>query len=240
MRSTAMVVAAALALGGCGVSKAKDGGPDISRNFPVGAFDRIEVAGPFDVSVTTGGQPSVNARGSQKLLEKMVVEVDGTTLRIHPEKNKGWFGTGFQWSGGKAQVAVSVPMLTGASILGSGAVDVNRVNGHRFDGEIAGSGNLRLGEVQVQELELGIAGSGEASAAGRAAQARYEIAGSGNIAADKVATDQARAEIAGSGNIDVNARSTAQVDIAGSGNVRVTGGAKCSISKAGSGNVQCS
>lgn len=234
-----ILVAVALAIGGCSVGKAESGGPTVSKGFPVGAFDKIEVAGPFDVIVTTGGQPSVNARGSSKLIERMVVEVDGSTLRIHPQKRSGLFG-GFSWSGGHAQVTVSAPALVAASIAGSGDVQVNRINGRSFAGEIAGSGNLRLAEVRVEDLQLSIAGSGKAEAAGQAAQARYEIAGSGDIEAARVAVQDARAEIAGSGNIAANAAKTARVDIAGSGNVRVTGGAKCSVSKAGSGNVECS
>jgi hypothetical protein len=239
MKST-ILIAAAIAVGGCSVGKAESGGASISRSFPVGAFDRIEVAGPFDVAVTTGGQPAVNARGSAKLVEKMVVEVEGSTLKIHPEKRSGWFSGGFNWKGDHAKVTVSVPALVGAAIAGSGDVRIDKVGGRSFAGEIAGSGNLNLGEVRVQDLELTIAGSGKAEAAGQAAQSRYEIAGSGDIEAGRVASQDTRAEIAGSGNIAANARQTARVDIAGSGNVRVTGGAKCSISKAGSGNVECS
>ena len=228
------------ALSACGTGNAQDSGAVGSRSFPVGNFERIEVSGPFEVTVTTGSQASVAARGPGQLLEKMVVEVDGKTLKIRPERKSGWFGGGFQWSGGKAQVSVSAPMLSAAAIAGSGDLQVNRVTGQRFDGSVAGSGNLRIGEVRVQDLRLEIAGSGEASAAGQAAQAHYEIAGSGDIRAGQVRSDQIRVEIAGSGNIEANARSTARVDIAGSGDVRVTGGAKCSVSKAGSGNVQCS
>lgn len=232
--------ATAVALAACGTGNAQDGGPTTARSFPVGGFERIEVAGPFDVNVTTGGQPSVSARGPGELLGKMVVEVEGNTLKIRPERRNSWFGNGFRWNGAKAVVTVSAPTLSGAAIAGSGNMQVNRVSGPSFAGEIAGSGNLSIGEVRVQDLRLEIAGSGEASAAGQAAQARYEIAGSGDIQAGRVQSEQVRVEIAGSGNVEANARSTARVDIAGSGDVRVTGGARCSVSKAGSGNVQCS
>lgn len=232
--------AAAVALAACGTGNAQDGGPAVSRTFAVGGFERIEVAGPFDVNVTTGAQPSVAARGPGQLLEKMVVEVEGNTLKIRPERQRNWFGNGFRWTGAKAVVTISAPSLSGAAIAGSGNMRINRISGRSFSGEIAGSGNLSIGELRVQDLRMEIAGSGEASAAGQAAQARYEIAGSGDIQAGRVQSDEIRVEIAGSGNVEANARSTARVDIAGSGDVRVTGGARCSISKAGSGNVVCS
>ncbi len=242
MRYPVLLIAAfSGGLVGCSTGQAQATGPDSSRSFNVAAFDRIEVAGPFAVQVTTGGQRSVRAQGPSDVLERMVVEVDGRTLRIHPEKRRGLFGG---WNsggaGGTVRVAVSVPMLNAAAIAGSGNIAVDRIDAQSFSGSVAGSGELRLPQVEVRSLRLEIAGSGDAMAAGRAAEGHYEIAGSGDIQAARVATDQARVEIAGSGNVEANARSAARVEIAGSGNVRVTGGARCSIDKVGSGNVECS
>ncbi len=242
MRAPVVLAAAAmLGAGACSESRAEEAGPDISRNFPVSGFEKLEVSGPFDVQVSTGRQPSVSAQGPSSIVEKMVVRVEGNTLKIEPEKRRGWLG-GWQWGnrGGKARVAVDVPMLTAAAIAGSGGVGVDRVATGSFRGSIAGSGDLRLSQVEVGTLTLEISGSGNASAAGRAGEASYEIAGAGNILASRVVTQQTHAEIAGSGNIEANARTAARVEIAGSGNVRVTGGARCSVERAGSGNVTCS
>ncbi len=233
------LTAVAFGLAACSTGRAESAGPEIARSFSVPAFDKIEVAGPFAVEVSTGRQPSVAARGPSSIVEKMEVVVENGTLKIRPERRRGMLG----WSSstrGTVRVAVSVPMLRAAEIAGSGDMAIDRVAAESFHASIAGSGGLRLPQVQVGSLRLEIAGSGDATAAGRAAAAHYEIAGSGNIQAGQVATDQARAEIAGSGNIDANARSSARVEIAGSGNVRVRGGARCSVSKAGSGSVQCS
>ena len=242
MRSSVfLAAAAALVLSGCGEGRAEEAGPDVSRSFQVAGFDKIEVAGPFDVQVTTGAQPGVSVRGPDKIVEHMVVEVENGTLKIHPEKKNGMFG-GWNWGShtGKAKVAVNVPMLRAAAIAGSGDMGINRIAADSFRGTIAGSGNLKLGEVQVKELGLEIAGSGNATGKGQAQNVSYEVAGSGNIRAADIASETASVEIAGSGNVDAHARSTAKVDIAGVGNVRITGGAKCTVDKAGVGNVQCS
>jgi hypothetical protein len=240
-RSVLFAAAAVLVLSGCGESRAEDAGPDVSRSFQVAGFDRIEVAGPYNVQVTTGTQPGVSARGPDKIVGHMVVEVENGTLKIHPEKRKGMFG-GWNWGSqrGTAQVAVNVPMLRAAEIAGSGDMNINRIATDSFRGAIAGSGNLKLGEVQVKELGLEIAGSGNVVGKGEAQSVHYEVAGSGNIRGGEIASDVANVEIAGSGNIDAHARSTAKVEIAGVGNVRITGGAKCTIDKAGVGNVVCS
>ena len=236
----AAVIAASAATSACGKTHSEDGGPTVSRNYQVGSFDQIEVAGPYNVEVRTGSKPSVSAQGSQKLIEHMVVEVRGGKLEIHPERQKGWFHTGWNFRG-KVDLTVTVPQLRGASIAGSGDIKVDRVKGDSFEGEIAGSGGLDVGALDVQTLKLAIAGSGGTKiGSGRAQNAKFEIAGSGDIDAKGVQAQTANVSIAGSGNIAANATGTADVSIMGSGDVQMTGGAKCKISKAGSGNVSCS
>lgn len=238
-KSVAAVIAASAAVAGCQV-RAQDGGPTVSRNYQVGNFQQIEVAGPYDVEVRTGGNPGVSARGSQKLLERTVVEVRGDKLLIHPEQHNGLFH--FGWSNhGKAHFAVTVPQLSGATIAGSGDIRVDKVQGQRFEGTVAGSGGIDVAAMDVQALKLSIAGSGGVKAgSGKAQSAEYEIAGSGDVDAGAIAAQQVKVSIAGSGGVKAHASGTADVSIMGSGDVDVSGGAKCSVSKAGSGNVRCS
>lgn len=229
----------ALATGACSEGRAESGGPSTSRNYSVGRFDAIEVAGPFNVKVTTGQPIMVQARGSQKLLDATEVYVDGNKLVIRP-KRSGWFG-GMRWgSSEQATFMVAVPDLSSAEVAGSGDIDVDKVAGAKFSGSIAGSGNLRLPQVEVQELALEVAGSGGVMARGQARRAKYHIAGSGDLDASGLTASDASAEIAGSGSIKARATGTAKASIAGSGDIDVSGGAKCETSKAGSGSIRCS
>jgi hypothetical protein len=236
----AAIVAGCTTIAGCGPVHARDAGPTVSRNYQVGNFQKIEVAGPYDVEVRTGGNPGVSARGSEKLLERTMVEVRGDKLLIRPEQNHGWFR--FGWSTrGKAAFIVTVPQLRGATIAGSGEIKVDQVRGDSFEGTVAGSGGIDVGSANVQWLKLTIAGSGGAKAdAGQVQNGEYSIAGSGDVDARGVQAQQAKVSIAGSGSVRAHATATADVSIMGSGDVDVTGGAKCSVSKAGSGNVRCS
>ena len=235
----AAAIAAAAAASGCARDRQEPAGPATTRNFQVGAFERLEVAGPYDVTVATGGAPSVRASGGERAIERMVVEVKGGTLKIHPRKRSGIH---FGWSKAHpVKLTVTVPSLAAAEIAGSGDIEIDKIAGDSFEAGVAGSGNLRLGEVSVKKLRAGIAGSGAIHAGrGRASEASYEIAGSGDIDGAAVVAETASVSIAGSGNVAAHATATASVEIAGSGDVRVTGGAKCSVSKAGSGNVHCS
>lgn len=240
MRTLILIASAAsLGLGACGNSNAEEPGPTVQRDYQVATFDKIEVAGPFEVTVTTGGQPSVRANGPSNLIDKMEVTVEGGVLKIRPEERNKMFGWNLR-SKGKATVAVSVPMLSSAALAGSGGISIDKVSGTSFDGNIAGSGDLRIGSVDAANVELDIAGSGNVQAAGKAKNVSYNIAGSGDIDAKGLVAETARVSIAGSGNVGANATGTAAVEIVGSGDVNLTGGAKCTVDKAGSGNVTCS
>ena len=235
----ASVAAAALLAGACHFSadaEERDPGPQVSRNYQVGAFDKIAVAGPYEVTVVTGGQPGVSAKGGQNLLEETDVVVEGDTLKIMPKKHKG---IRWNWNHGKAVFTVNAAALRSAAIAGSGGISVDKVAGD-FDGDVAGSGDLRLASVSGGNVKLSIAGSGDVTAAGKANRVDLSIAGSGDINAGGLAAQTADVSIAGSGSVAANASATADVSIMGSGDVDITGGAKCTVSKHGSGDVRCS
>lgn len=240
IRPLAAVIAAALALGGCHVNSHEGGGANVSRTYNVGDFHKIEVAGPYDVEVRTGGKPGVAAEGSERLLERTNVEVEGDSLVIRPEREHHWFG--FSWgSHGKAHFTVTVPQLSGATIAGSGDIKVDKVAAQSFEGTVAGSGGLDVAAIEVQQLKLAIAGSGGVRAGnGKAQSADYSITGSGDVDAGAVQTQALKVSIAGSGGVKAHSSGTADVSIMGSGDVDVAGGAKCTVSKAGSGTVHCS
>lgn len=236
-----LITAAAIALlaGACHVgSKAEDRepGPQVSRNYQIGAFDKLAVSGPYEVNVVSGGAPGVSAQGGSNLLDETEVVVENGTLKIRPKKRNG---VHFNWHDGKAVFTVNAAALHGAAIAGSGGINVDKVAGD-FEGEVAGSGDLKLASVAGGAIKLAIAGSGGIDAAGKADSVDYSIAGSGDIRAGGLASRTADVSIAGSGNVAANVSDTADVSIMGSGNVEVGGGAKCKVSKAGSGDVRCS
>jgi hypothetical protein len=243
MRHHHLLVASALAvaasLSACSEGRAEASGPTVSRSYPVGGFTGIEVAGPFDVRVTTGKAVAVAASGPQKLLDETEVLVKDGKLMIRPKK-KGWFG-GMSWNSRQPSTfTISVPTLDSVRVAGSGDINVDRITGERFSGAIAGSGDLRLAQVAVREIGLSIAGSGGITVAGQAQKASYEIAGSGDVDASGLKAADAEAEIAGSGSIRANVTGNAKASIAGSGDIDIRGGARCQSSKNGSGEIRCS
>lgn len=240
MIRTLSIAAVALVASACNVSakaEQRDPGSSVSRTYQVAAFDRIDVSGPYEVTVKTGGPPSVSGIGGDNLLDETEVVVEGNVLKIRPKKRSG---ISFNWGKrASAKFAVTTAMLNGAAIGGSGGISVDKVTGD-FKGAIGGSGDLAVAAISGGTVDLSIGGSGSITAAGTAQSTNIKIGGSGDVDASKLTAKTASVAIGGSGNASANASETAKVSLAGAGDVAITGGAKCSISKVGVGDVTCS
>jgi hypothetical protein len=234
------ILVALAACAGCGSETRAQSGATVQQTYQVDGFERIAVAGPYDVRVTTGGSASVSATGPKNVMENLIVEVKGDHLVIHARSDRRMFNWS-RGSGGKAVIEVSAPQLRAASLAGSGRIAVDRVTGDEFTGSIAGSGDMNIQALDVQTVKLSIAGSGDLSvASGQAQNAEYRIAGSGDVDSSGVRSETAKITIAGSGSVSSQATGTADVNIIGSGDVVLTGGARCNVKQTGSGNVRCS
>jgi hypothetical protein len=236
-----MMLVPLLALGACGMGGAHEksgaSGQAGRRDFPVGAFDRVALAGSQNVIVTVGGAPSAYAEGDTGLLERLEVKVENGVLRIGQKKGNWSFG----WSKDRGPITVHVtaPSLRGAEVAGSGDMKVDKVQGEDFSASIAGSGELEIGSVTTKSTNFSIAGSGGVTANGTAETADIAIAGSGDVRAAGLQVKRAKVSIAGSGNVEAKASETADISIMGSGDAIIAGTAKCNVNKMGSGDARC-
>lgn len=212
-------------------------GKNGTRDFAASGFDAVSLRGPDNVIVKVGPAASVRAEGDTAILDRLEIEVVNGTLRVGREKRDG-----FRWTNEKGGVVVTVtlPKLRGASIAGSGDMDVDTVDTDSFNGAIAGSGSLRVGSIKAAKADISIAGSGNARiGAGTAESIEVSIAGSGDLDMKAVSSKTADISIAGSGDVKAAVSDSADISIIGSGDVEIVGNAKCDISKMGSGDVRC-
>jgi hypothetical protein len=240
-----MILVPLLALAACGMSSGHEQGQENGgasgqagrRDFQVGAFDRVELAGSQNVIVKVGGAPAAYAEGDTGLLERLDVRVENGVLRIGQKKGK--WSLGWSKDHGSITVHVAAPSLKGAEVAGSGDMRIDKVQAESFAGSIAGSGELDIGSLTARDTTFAIAGSGGLSAAGTAESANFSIAGSGDVRAGGLQVKRAKVSIAGSGNVEAKAMETADVSIMGSGDAVITGTAKCNVNKMGSGDARC-
>lgn len=239
MRLSIVAITALLPLVACGTH---DSGPGIagtgsatSRSYAVDGFTAIGLAGPDDVVVSVGPGFSVRAEGDAKVLDRLRVERDGTTLTIG-RRHDGLFGG---MGTGSAKIYVTMPAITGANLAGSGDLSIDRASGDALDLSLAGSGDLSVAALAVKAADIAISGSGKVTLAGEAEQVRAKIAGSGDVKGGELTARGADIAIAGSGGVKLAVKGHATVKVTGSGDVDLGREATCDSKMMGSGSVRC-
>lgn len=207
------------------------------RRYTVTDFDRVEVDGPFQVTLSTGRSGFALASGSAQAIDRVSIEVQGRTLRVRPNRS-AWGGYPGEGTGPVA-VTLGTHDLRGASVGGSGSLSIDKASGLKFDLTLSGSGRISVAALEADTLNLGLVGSGKISLAGKAKQLRATIQGAGDLDAEKLAVEDARINADTSGNVKLAVRRSADVTGSGAGDTLITGKPACTVKALGSGRIVC-
>jgi hypothetical protein len=207
------------------------------RSYSVTDFDRVQVEGPYSVTVTTGRSSAARAEGSTQAIDRVSVEVLGSTLRVRPNRSS-WGGYPGEGSG-PVRLVLATRDLRAAAVVGSGSLDVDRAKGLRVDLSVNGSGRLSVAAVDADNLVVGLLGGGRIALAGRARQLKATVQGSGDLAAAGLATDDAQILSDTAGTVTVGVARSAKVTATGAGDVEIVGEPSCTVEAKGSGAVRC-
>ena len=207
------------------------------RRYSVNDFDRVQVDGPYEVTLTTGGSSHAVAVGDQAAIDRVSVDVQGRTLRVRPSVS-AWGGYPGA-SAGAVRIVLSTRELKGATVIGAGSLAVDRARGLRLDLSLSGSGNLSVGSVDADTLILGAAGSGAISIAGKAKQLRLTVDGSGDFDGRSLVAEDAQIVAGTSGALAVGVRRTAKVTARGRGSVEILGRPACTVAGQAAAMVKC-
>lgn len=243
----AALAAGALAAGGAALVLTQTGPAEVERSeravasgpqqrtYQVADFDGIASSGRQDIVITAGEEIAVRGEGPGEVLAQIEVVVEGGTLQIRPRD-----GRDSDWDALRGVTFhVTVPRLEAVTVTGFGDVRIDRIAGNRFSGIIAGRGELAIGEMEVEDADFSIGGSGDVVVAGTARNTKIAIGGSGNVRAASLRSETAEITIAGRGDVELAAQERARVTIMGSGDVDISGPATCSVTKVGRGDVRC-
>jgi len=209
--------------------------PVTSRTFSVPGFDRIRLDGPFKVELATGVAPYARASGTAAALDGIDVRVEGRTLVVRPSK-VAWGGYPGQGRG-PVTIMIGTHDLETAWINGSGMLGIDKIKGLSFDLSVQGSGSAAIGHANVDQLKIGISGSGMVRIAGKAPKLTAIVRGTSVL--DGPALDVKDAVIGAEGmpTVRANVSGTAKVDAQGLATVELDGSPACEVKAMGSASV---
>ena len=205
-----------------------------TRNFGVSSFDRIRVEGPFSVRLKNGVAPFAKASGTPAAIDRIAIDVMGRTLVVRT--NPSWGG----YPGkdlGPVEIDVGTHELTSAWLNGSGALQIDKVDGLAFELSVEGSGAARIVAADVDKLRVGISGSASASVAGRALQLSTALRGVSTLDASGLSSKDADISATGPSTVEAKVTNAAKVLASGVATVTLTGDPACISTLSGSANV---
>jgi hypothetical protein len=210
-------------------------GKEVGIVRQVGAFSTLQLDNSVDVEAHKGVVPGVTVHADDNIEPMIETIVEGDALVVRLRK-----GTSFR-THRRISVDVVFSTLTAARQRGSGDLHIASLSAPKFESTIAGSGDLHIDNAQLGTFAVSVAGSGDVKIAGHADDARFGVAGSGDIDATALVSRHVSVSISGSGAARVNATESIEAHVAGSGDVTY-GGHPHDVSRrvSGSGSIEAS
>lgn len=222
-----------------------DEGPSVTQVRPLKGFEMIDIFGSPTVIYKQGDTFSVEVKGPEDMVNKIITELDGRTLVI---RNKGKIGmVNFSLTGNEhVEVHVTSPDLTGIRLDGSGDfVSYQRIDTDNMQITLRGSGDIDISDLICDNCVTELVGSGDLSV-GRldAKTSMVSLVGSGDVELKQANVHATDITLRGSGDVSVDFQEgchTVQAYLVGSGDVTLKGRVKkCSQQKSGSGDIDTS
>lgn len=205
-----------------------------TRNFGINSFDRIRVDGPFHVTLRNGVAPFAKASGSNPAIDRVAIEVMGRTLVVRT--NPSWGGYPGK-DPGPVEISIGTHELTSAWLNGSGSLQVDKVEGMKFEVSVQGSGAVNIAAVEVDRLRVAMAGSASATLAGQAAEFSTSLRGISSLDASGLSAKDADLAADGPSTIKANVTDAAKIRASGVATVTLTGNPSCTATLTGSASV---
>ena len=209
--------------------------PLATRNYSVTGFDRVRIDGPYQVSLKTNVAPYARATGSQAALEGVSIRVEGRTLVVRASSG-GWGGYPGE-ARGPVTIEVGTHDLRNGWINGAGALAIDRVKGLSFDLSIQGSGMASIADAEVDQLRVGVAGTGSVRLSGQAMKLTTTVRGTSSFEGEGLRVKDAVIGAEGPSIIRANVSNSAKVHATGLASVTLTGSPACTVKAQGSANV---
>ena len=217
--------------------KVKGNGNVVTIDRSTDDYDKIAVAGWFDVELVSGTEGRLTIRGEENLLEYIKTEVKDDKLIIKVKNGVSLKPSSWGKNGG-IYVTVPVEEVEEVSLSGSGDVVSSTVlKSDNFRTRISGSGDISL-DVEAETVEASLSGSGDINLSGNAGNFEVRVSGSGDVKAYELNADNVEATISGSADVKVTANEMLYARVSGSGDIHYRGNPKKIDSKAsGSGEI---
>ncbi|MEQ1678795.1 MAG: head GIN domain-containing protein [Chitinophagaceae bacterium] len=204
-----------------------------TENRTAGTFNSIHVSGAIDVYVTQDSVTSIKVESDENLLEYLLTDIEGGTLRIHQKE-----GTNLKPSK-SIKVYVSSPSYK--NFEASGACDFfgqNKITSTEpISIDLSGASDVKL-ELKAPKIDAELTGAGTITLRGETKNFIVDGSGSTDIKCFDMMAENTQVELSGAGDAEVFASVKLDVHVSGAADVKYKGNPSVSQKVSGAGSVK--
>jgi hypothetical protein len=224
----------ALVIGACGINLNIDigqgSGNIVTENRDVSNFDRLDLSGVGDVTLTQGDQEGLKIEAEDNVIKQITTEVRDGTLYISFDR-KTVIPTK------PIKFALSMRTIHGIETKGVCSLESDSVKTDKLEISISGTGNVNLAELVSDNLIINVSGAGNFEAAGKVKDQKVTLSGAGNYEGENLQSNTADVTISGLGRITLWTTENLNVTISGTGGVDYYGSPEISQQISGLGKI---
>jgi len=207
------------------------GGDPVKQERTVSGFDALEVGGAFEIFLTQGPKESLTIEADSDIIDMIVTEVRGNTLKIYTEKG---------CCKNVRKMAVYLTMTDVERIDISGACELENTGSLKLDNlemEVSGASEMSL-KMDVDKLELNLSGASELFLEGSCSQLYLDASGASEIEADQFLVGKMTIDASGASDCRVYVTDELVIEASGATTVRYAGNPKVTTSTSGASTVK--
>jgi hypothetical protein len=198
-------------------------------------FDQISVRFPAEVIIQQGDKESLSIETDDNLLPQLSTKVSSGTLVIeNTERNR----TRRVRPSDSVKIVITVTSLKEIEFSTAGTLTVNGLQADELSIDISGAAEAKLVELQVQQLDISLSGTGSITASGTVDEVEIHISGLGEFAGKDLASQNADIEISGAGSATLRVEKELAVVVSGAGSVNYYGNPSVTKQISGAGTVK--
>ena len=189
-------------------------GEIVTREQSISDFDKMHVSHSFRVKLNQGDTYRVVVRVDDNILDYLLVEQDGDTLRIGLDSDNN-----YDIRKATMEADVTMPELIELRLSGSSDAEITGFASNKtFDAHLSGSSSLR-GDIVSGDASFGLSGSSSVNLSGSGSNAEIHASGGSDIDLSDYAVADVSAHASGSSEVNLNM--SGRLDVSASGASRI-------------------
>ena len=196
----------------------KGNGEIVTERRSVSDFDRLRIAGNFEVILREGKVPLVQINTDENLLKFIDTEVEGGILRISQEKKL--------ISTRKIRITVNYLVLKDIRAMGAALIkNEETIVSENLEIGMDGAGAIDL-MINSDKLMVVLSGAGVISLAGKVREQELNLMGAGKLEAFDLESKECEVSVSGLGTAEVYVTEKLNAKIEGVGSIKYGGDPK--------------